>query len=126
MSGRKALCSVLASLFVLAGLPACVGSDPGDYVYYRVTQAARVSAFAVPDYDVSQTELDAHPGAVPFNIHLAVDPTVDTEGMVGGEPILASFGFRSSGAQYTHQVVGLSVDNPGRSYRRIWRLCRVD
>ena len=55
MSGKRVLCSVLAGLVVLAAMSACKPSPLEGYV------VARVSGIAVPDYDVSQSELEAHP-----------------------------------------------------------------
>ncbi len=74
MGGKKALCSVLAGLVALAAMPACEPSLLEGYV------VARVSGIAVPDYDVSQSELEAHPGAVPFRIGNYGDTTLILDG----------------------------------------------
>ena len=85
MSGRKALFSLFAGLILVAGIAACDGLDPGDYVVYRLAeepQAARVSALAVPDYNASQAEKDAHPAAMPFKRYIVeemVEPDLEVD-----------------------------------------------
>jgi len=105
------LWAVFACIFVLAGIPACDDLQPGDYEMHRFGETATIIVYAVPDYDVSQADKDDHPGAVPFDMYLFVDPT--PEGIDDtSDPPVAAFPFLSDGKQFT-QLVGMSVENAG-------------
>ena len=120
MSGREALCSVFAGLFVLAAIPACDGLDPGDYEVYRFGTAATIIAYAVPDYDASQTDKDAHAGAIPFNMYLFVDPTPEGSADDTSDPVVTTFGFVSDGLCFSEEYVE-GDDPPGNTYHTVER-----
>ena len=113
MVGTKVMSSIVIGLVALAAMPACGPSPLEGYV------VARVSGLVVPDFDVSPSELEAHPGSIPFNIHLTVDPTVNTDEMVGGEPgddmfggdpVVVSYSFGSDGVCFKEKVpLGMEV-----------------
>jgi hypothetical protein len=68
----------------------------------EIMQFLEVTAIALPDFEISESQLAAHPGAVPYNIHLFVDPS--TSGKADeSEPIIVNFGFVSDGTIFTQE-----------------------
>jgi len=126
------LLSVLvAGVISLSAIPGCVAPGiPSSFV-----AAVRVSAVALPIYDIPESELEAHAGAVPFSISLrveALEPGEDlgagplspsdingrwvSESRIGAtarpDPIVAQFGFRSDGLRYLREDDTGGADTP--------------
>lgn len=67
----------------------------------EVTKLLKVSAMALPDYSVSESQLEAHPGAVPYNIHILVDPSTEPGDDDSSDPVVVTFGYVSDGMLFT-------------------------
>jgi hypothetical protein len=131
MAGSRLLSVLVAGVISLSAIPGCVAPGiPSSFV-----AAVRVSAVALPIYDIPESELEAHAGAVPFSISLrveALEPGEDlgagplspsdingrwvSESRIGAtarpDPIVAQFGFRSDGLRYLREDDTGGADTP--------------
>ncbi|UCG53899.1 MAG: hypothetical protein JSV32_04630 [Dehalococcoidia bacterium] len=89
---------LLTAFFAALILPSCIPQSASQ----ATLKSVWISAIAVPDFDVSDSMLDNFPGAVPFNIHLYVDPS--TPGTDDDpDPIFPTIGFVSDGLCYSQE-----------------------
>jgi len=109
--GRKlVLPSILIVLAMLFGLPGCMffgGSQ-------SVMKSAWMSAIALPDYDVSQSQLDAHPGAVPFKFLFFVESGYASSNTSKDEDrdlLIANFSLGTDGLCYTSEIDEFTGDS---------------
>ncbi len=74
MIRAKLLPLLLTCLLALTAISGCLpfGSPQA------VIKAIRIAAVAVPDLNVSMSQLEDNPGAIPFNTYIIVEP-IDTE-----------------------------------------------